>query len=141
MKNLPTRILIVEDNVDDEALLLRQLKKADLHRQVKIISDGGIALDYLSNEQSQCENLLAVFLDLQLPTVDGLRLLESIRSQERIRHLRVILMTSSDAHDQIERCHALKASFVPRPLTFTSFARALAGSFHDGANAPRMTMR
>ncbi len=57
MKTLPTRILIVEDNADDEALLMRQLTKADLHTQIRVINDGSRALDYLSNAEHKTENL------------------------------------------------------------------------------------
>jgi DNA-binding response OmpR family regulator len=49
MKTLPTRILIVEDNADDGELLMRQLTKADLHTQVKVIPDGGTTFAYLAD--------------------------------------------------------------------------------------------
>jgi two-component system, response regulator len=132
--NSPTRILIVEDNSDDEILLLRQLKKAGLDSHVRIIADGGRALDYLTNERLNAHELVAVFLDLQLPTVTGLEILRAIRADERIKHLPVILMTSSNAPQAIEECRSLGiSSFVAKPVTFSSFAKAVADSFHKGA--------
>ena len=133
MKTLPIRILVVEDNGDDEALLMRQLAKVQLHTQVKVINDGGAAFAYLSDENQQAEELVAVFLDLQLPIFTGEQLLEVIRSQERTRHLPVILMTSSNSPEEIERCRALGiSSFVAKPITFSTFANAVADTFHAG---------
>lgn len=132
MNSLPTRILIVEDNADDEALLMRQLAKADLHRQVKVIADGGQAFAYLSDEQQQPENLVAVFLDMQLPTMTGFELLTAIRAHSRTRHLPVILMTSSNNPEEINRCRALGiSSLVTKPVTFSTFSNAVAGTFHS----------
>ena len=125
------RILIIEDNPDDEALLLRQLKKAQLDRHIRVIHDGGRAVDYLKNERFKCEELAAVFLDLRLPTIDGLKILEVIRSEERLRDLSVIVMTSSNSPEELEKCRVLGVySFVQKPLTFSSFAKAFADTFH-----------
>ena len=125
------RILIVEDNPDDEVLLMRQLKKADMHEHVKVIDSGDKALAYLMDERYPCKDLLAVFLDLKLPKISGLKLLEAIRSDERIRHLPVIVLTSSNDPKHLERCSELGvSSFVQKPLTFASFAKAFADTFH-----------
>jgi two-component system response regulator len=125
------RILIIEDNPDDEALLLRQLKKAELDRHIRVIPDGGKALTYLLNTKYQCEELAAVFLDLKLPTLSGLNILETIRFTERLENLAVIVMTSSNEPDELARCKELGVScFVEKPLTFSSFAKAFADTFH-----------
>jgi len=130
MKSDP-RILIVEDNPDDEALLMRQLRKAELHEHVKAIHDGSKALAYLTDERYPNTNLAAVFLDLNLPKLSGLQLLEAIRTDSRIRHLPVIVMTSSNDPAELERCRELGVScFVQKPLTFASFAKAFADTFH-----------
>ena len=130
MKSL-TRILIIEDNADDATLLERQLKKAHLLRQVRIIHDGGDALSYLTDEQIKNVDLSAIFLDLNLPTITGLQLLEAIRSHEATRDIPVIVMTSSNSTEDLEQCHKLGVScFVSKPLTFSSFAKAFADTFH-----------
>jgi two-component system, response regulator len=126
-----TRILIIEDNPDDEALLMRQLKKADLHGHIKAIHDGGKALTYLTEEQDPRNGLAAIFLDLHLPKISGLKLLEAIKSDERTQHIPVIVMTSSNAPEELERCRELGVScYVQKPLTFSSFAKAFADTFH-----------
>ncbi len=109
---------------------MRQLTKADLHTQVKVIPDGGTAFAYLADENHKAENLSAVFLDLQLPTLSGIALLAAIRSQERIKHLPVILITSSTAEEDLDKCRAMGISaFVSKPVTFSKFANAVADAF------------
>ena len=138
MKTPPTKILIVEDNPDDEALLMRQLEKADLHTQVKVIPDGGQALAYLMNEEHRGENLVAIFLDMKLPTLNGVQLLRAIRTLDRLSHLPVILITASTDLKEIERCRALGISaFVPKPVTFATFAHAVADTFHFNGSRSR----
>ena len=131
MKSL-TRILIIEDNPDDEALVLRELKKADMDEHVLVIRDGAKALRFLSAENFASEEFAAVFLDLKLPNVSGLKVLETIRDHERTRALAVIVMTSSNSPEELDRCRQLGVScYVSKPLTFSSFAKAFADSFQE----------
>jgi two-component system response regulator len=124
------QILIIEDNADDQALLLRQLKKAGLGQHIKVIPDGGEALAFLSDDRFKREELAAIFLDLKLPKISGLRLLEAIRSDEKLLDLPVVVMTSSNAPEDLEECRSLGVySFVQKPLTFSSFAKAFADTF------------
>lgn len=133
----PIRILIVEDNPDDEALLLRQLKKAQLDGQIRIIADGNRALNYLSDAKYRCEDLVAVFLDLHLPEVGGLKLLEAIRGADRLKHLPVIVMTSSNDQEELDKCRSLGVvSYVSKPVSFSSFVKAVADTFHTRKALP-----
>ena len=126
----PRQILMIEDNSDDEALLLRQLKKAKLERHIRVIHDGGKALEYLMDERFKCEDLAAIFLDLRLPTIDGLRILEAIKSEVRLQNVPVVVMTSSIAPEELEKCHELGvSSYINKPVTFSSFAKAFADTF------------
>ena len=131
MKPLLSRILIIEDNIDDADLLLRQLEKVQLHHQVRVIAHGGIALDYLTDSGAKCEHLVAVFLDLKLPAVSGIQILEGIRASERIKHLPVILVTSSNSQQDLDRCKTLGvSSYVQKPISLSAFTKAVADSFH-----------
>jgi two-component system, response regulator len=123
---------MIEDNSDDEALLLRQLKKAKLERHIRVIHDGGKALEYLMDERFKCEDLAAIFLDLRLPTIDGLRILEAIKSEGRLQNVPVVVMTSSNAPEELEKCHELGvSSYINKPVTFSSFAKAFADTFQN----------
>jgi two-component system, response regulator len=130
MKTL-NRILIVEDNPDDEALLMRQLKKADMDKHVMIIRDGHEAAEYLTGDEFNLDACKAVFLDLDLPRVSGMQLIELIRRNERTSELPVVVMTSTTSPEALEKCRMLGVScYVPKPLTFSSFAKAFADTFH-----------
>ncbi len=126
---LKPRILIVEDNPDDGELLMRQIKKAQLAEQVKVINDGRAAMEFLADSLSK--HLVAMFLDLKLPSMSGLDLLAQVRSYEHVRHLPVIVMTSSNSLDDLRKCRELGVlSYVQKPVTFTAFTKAIADTFH-----------
>lgn len=129
--SLKPRILIVEDNPDDGELLMRQIKKAHLAEQVKVINDGRLARDFLADANSLARHLVAMFLDLKLPSMSGLELLEQVRAYDHVRHLPVIVMTSSNSPDDLRRCRDLGvSSYVQKPVTFPAFTKAIADTFH-----------
>jgi two-component system, response regulator len=133
-ETIKPRILIVEDNSNDEELLMRQLHKAGLAQRVQVIPNGNHALAYLTSEDHE---LVAIFLDLHLPGIGGLEILEKVRSHERLKTLPVIVMTSSNHPEEIKRCHALKVNgFVQKPVTFSAFSKAIADTFHTSASGP-----
>jgi two-component system, response regulator len=127
------RVVVIEDDVDDSELLLRQLKKSGMDNQVKFIANGQEALDFLigPNAPVQAEELIAIFLDLKLPSLSGIELLRRLRATEKTRNLPVIVMTSSNNPRDMEECRQLKVtSYVPKPVSFTSFSKAVADVFH-----------
>jgi CheY-like chemotaxis protein len=131
MESPKTRILIIEDNSDDEFLLMRQLQKAGLDRHVKVLDDGKAAIDYLENAETACHELIALFLDLKLPSLSGLHVLERVRSNVRTQKLAVIVMTSSHSPEDMERCRQLGvSSYVQKPITLSTFTKAVANCFH-----------
>jgi two-component system response regulator len=126
-----TRILIVEDNPDDEFLLMRQLRKAGLDQHVKVLTDGKAAIEFIENVETPCDDLIALFLDLKLPSVSGIHVLERVRANARTHKLPVIVMTSSNALEDLEKCRQLGVSnYVQKPVTFSTFTKAVADTFH-----------
>lgn len=125
------RILLVEDNPDDEALTLRALRKAMLAESIDVARDGVEALDYLfctgrhtGRDASSMPHL--VLLDLKLPKVDGLEVLRRLRQDARTKSLCVIVFTSSGEDEDIRRAYDLTAnSFVRKPVAFEQFADAV----------------
>jgi CheY-like chemotaxis protein len=127
------RVLVVEDNDDDRELLLRQLRKTGMDSHVKFISDGQEALDFLTRPRavSLTKDLIAIFLDLKLPSLGGLELLRRLRQREEFRATSVIVMTSSNDPKDLEECRRLQVTnYVSKPVTFTSFSKAVADVFH-----------
>ncbi|MBK5276196.1 MAG: response regulator [Desulfuromonadales bacterium] len=137
-------ILLVEDNPQDEMLVLRSLRKVNLANQVDVVRDGQQALDYLFREgefsgRSGSEYPAVVLLDINLPRVSGLEVLERLRGDTRTRLLPVVILTSSDEErDRLKSYEIGANSFVRKPLDFTEFAEAVAslGVYWMAINIP-----
>lgn len=123
-------ILLVEDNPDDAELTLRAFEKHDLADAVVHVEDGEQALDYLfaTGPYLGREDLARptmVLLDLKLPKVTGLEVLERVRADVRTRYLPVIVLTSSDEERDIVACYQRGAnSFVRKPIDYARFIEA-----------------
>lgn len=125
-------ILLVEDNPQDEMLILRSLRKVNLANQVDVARDGQQALDYLFREgefagRGGAGLPTVVLLDINLPRVNGLEVLERLRGDQRTRTLPVVILTSSDEErDRLRSYEHGANSFVRKPLDFTEFAESVA---------------
>lgn len=123
-------MLLVEDNPDDVELTLRAFAKGNLAHDVVVARDGIEALDYLfrtgahaGRDPSPTPDV--VLLDLQLPKVDGLEVLQRIRADPRTRRLPVVILTSSREERDVFRSYDLGAnSFVRKPVDFMEFVDA-----------------
>lgn len=123
-------LLLVEDNPDDETLTLRALQKYKLANQIVVARDGQEALDYLFGEgeyqgRDISELPQVILLDLKLPKVNGLQVLEQLRAAPRTRHIPVVVLTSSNEEQDIVRSYDLGAnSYVRKPVDFEQFLEA-----------------
>lgn len=118
-------ILLVEDNPDDEALMLRGFQRSKLANRIEVARDGAEALAYLVGPDARPLPTL-VILDLKLPKVDGLEVLRRVRSEERTRLLPVVILTSSKEEQDLVESYRLGAnSYVRKPVDFLQFADAV----------------
>jgi len=124
-------ILLVEDNPRDELLALRAFKKSRIANEVVVAHDGVEALEYLfstgAHEGRDARDLPQVMLlDLKLPKVDGLQVLQAVRADERTQFLPVVILTSSDEQRDLVESYRLGVnSYVRKPVDFSSFAEAV----------------
>jgi CheY-like chemotaxis protein len=123
-------ILIVEDNPDDEALILRALKKCNVKNEVEVVRDGAEALDYLfKNGQFATRatgDPTVVLLDIRLPKINGLEVLERVRADKKTRRVPVVMLTSSDEQEDMIRSYDLGCnSYVRKPVEFDKFMEAI----------------
>jgi two-component system, response regulator len=125
------QILLVEDNPDDVTLTLRAIKKSRILNEVVVAQDGVEALDYLlgkGNFEGRDISVLpqVVLLDLKMPRMDGLEVLQRIRENERTRFLPVVILTtSSEDRDRIESYKLGANSYVRKPVDFNQFAESV----------------
>lgn len=123
-------ILLVEDNPRDEALTRRALKRSNVVNDIVIARDGVEALDYLFGTGAHAgrdTSILPqmVLLDLKLPKVDGLQVLQKLRADERTRRLPVVIFTSSNEEEDLINSYNLGAnSYVRKPVDFEHFLEA-----------------
>ncbi|MBB1250758.1 MULTISPECIES: response regulator [unclassified Rhizobium] len=123
-------ILLVEDSPRDLELTLTALEKCQLANEIVIARDGAEAIDYLFREGVQAERTpgdpTVVLLDLKLPKVDGLEVLERVKSNDRLRHIPIVMLTSSREEQDLIRSYELGVNaFVVKPVEFNEFFKAI----------------
>src|SRR6266480_2050126 len=117
-------ILLVEVNPSDAELTLRALKQRNLANRVFLCKDCAEALDFFENGASPVPRV--VLLDLKLPKVDGLEVLQRLKHNPRTKSIPIVVLTSSREEPDIEKAYTLGAnSYIVKPVDFEAFARAV----------------
>jgi CheY-like chemotaxis protein len=124
------RILMVEDDPRDVELTLTALEDYKLANEVVVCRDGQEALDYLYSRGKFShrvnENPAVMLLDLKLPKVDGLEVLHQIKTDERLRMIPVVVLTSSHEEKDMMRSYKLGVNaYVVKPVDFHEFVNAV----------------
>ena len=128
MKDGKAVVLLVEDNPHHAEMITRLLRSCHIAHRVQHVSDGEAALDYLYRQGAYADDLRfpkphLVLLDLRLPKVDGLAVLEQIKSSEDLRSLPVVVLSSSDAERDIAAAYRHYAnSYLVKPIDYEKFA-------------------
>ena len=124
------RILIVEDDPKDVELTLTALEEYNLANEVVVTRDGEEALDYLycrgNFKMRTSDNPAVLLLDLKLPKVDGLEVLQQIKSDEKLRMIPVVVLTSSrEERDMVASYKLGVNAYVVKPVDFHEFVNAI----------------
>lgn len=126
MATEPKTILLVEDNADDEQLTLRAMRQSEVPNIIRVARDGAEAIDHLFGPSSGSRLPDLVLLDLKLPKISGLEVLQKIRSESKTKTLPVVVLTSSDEERDIVESYNLGAnSYIRKPVDFDEFIDAV----------------
>jgi two-component system, response regulator len=127
----PAQLLLVEDNPDDYEATLRSLKKNHLVNPVQWCRNGEEALDYLCKKGSYEHNDNVrmpglILLDLNMPGIDGRQVLKIVKTDEKLRKIPVVILTTSADSKDVEQCYSLGAStYIQKPVSFEGLTEAL----------------
>jgi len=126
------RILLAEDDPKDIELTLDALGEHNLANDVQVVRDGVEALDYLYRMSEftdrKDENPVLILLDLKMPRMGGIEVLRQLKSDETMRAIPVVILTSSRESQDLETCYQLGVNaYVVKPVVFSDFIEAVKG--------------
>lgn len=127
----PILVMLVEDNVDHAELVIRTLEEHRIANRVRHFLDGQSALDYLFQRgeyQGRTDNVRphVILLDLRLPRVDGIDVLKTIKEDEHLKTIPVVVLTTSEAEKDVAKAYYNHAnSYLVKPVGFDEFKRLM----------------
>ncbi|MBI3803133.1 MAG: response regulator [Nitrospirae bacterium] len=124
------RVLLAEDNAEDVELTLEALSEYNLANEVVVVRDGAEALDYLfcrgSFKARPIGNPAVILLDIKMPKMDGLEVLRTIKGDEKLRLIPVVMLTSSREEPDLAESYKLGVNaYVVKPVNFQAFVKAV----------------
>ena len=131
MENAKVEILLVEDNNNDAELTMRILQKNNIANHIVHVKDGSMALDFLFGKgQYHGRNVnyipAVILLDLKMPKVSGIEVLEQIKSNELTKRIPVVMLTSSKEHSDVDKSYLLGVnSYIVKPVDFEKFRKTI----------------
>ena len=131
MENKAIDILLIEDNENDAELAIRALQKNNVARHIIHLQDGEDALDFLFGKgQYEGRNTdnkpQMILLDLKMPKISGLEVLEQLKSDELTKTIPVVMLTSSKEHPDVDKAYSLGAnSYIVKPVDFDNFRKVV----------------
>jgi two-component system response regulator len=131
VENSEVEILLIEDNIDDAEMTIHALRKNNFANKLIHVKDGEAALDFLFGTGKfigKDINLKPrlILLDLKMPKVDGMEVLERVKLNNATKKIPVVILTSSKEDPDVSRCYELGAnSYIVKPVEFDSFIKAV----------------
>ncbi|MBI5840258.1 MAG: response regulator [Chloroflexi bacterium] len=131
MMGEPVLVMLVEDNVDHAELVIRTLEDHHIANRIQHFSDGQAALDYLLRREQYTDPETSprphvILLDLRLPRVDGLEVLQAIKDNEELKSIPVVVLTTSEAERDVTRAyHNHVNSYLVKPVGFEEFSKLM----------------
>lgn len=126
-----TEILLIEDNPEDVEITLRAFQKQHIANKIHVVRDGEEALECLFStgryeKRNPCHNTRLILLDLKLPKVDGLEILQKCKTDPRTKHIPIVVLTSSREEQDLAKSYNYGVnSYVVKPVDFPQFSDAV----------------
>lgn len=128
--NTEVVILIAEDDEGHAGLIKRNLKRSGIVNEMLFFKDGQEILNFLfkTNGEQQLEDgsSYVLLLDIRMPKIDGVEVLERVKADPELRKLPVLMITTTDDPREVERCHALGCNnYITKPIVYDDFVNAI----------------
>ena len=126
----PVSIVMIEDDEGHARLIERNIRRAGVSNEIVQFQTGQAALDYLLGEDGSGtpsrRRFFLILLDLNLPDMTGIDILEKIKSNENTKRAPVVVLTTTDDEREIQRCYDLGANvYITKPVSYEAFAHAI----------------
>ncbi len=128
MSEHSVNIIMVEDDEGHARLIEKNIRRAGIANGIRHFVNGTAALDYLFNapDGPRKNGPALILLDLNLPDMSGIDVLGKIKSDERLKRTPVVVLTTTDDKQEIQRCYDLGANvYITKPVNYENFARAI----------------
>jgi two-component system response regulator len=132
MNHNSVEVLLIEDNITDAELTIRELKKHNMTNNLVHLKNGEEALEFIfaTGKYAETRNVQyppkVILLDIQMPKVNGIEVLQRIKADPLTRTTPVVILTSSKENPDIQKCYGLGAnSYIVKPVNFEGFAQAI----------------
>jgi two-component system, response regulator len=132
MNNNSVEVLLIEDNITDAELTIRELKKHNMANNLVHVKNGEEALEFIFATGKYAESRSVqyppkvILLDIQMPKVNGIEVLQRIKSDPLTKNTPVVILTSSKESPDVQKCYDLGAnSYIVKPVNFEGFAQAI----------------
>jgi CheY-like chemotaxis protein len=126
----PVKIIMIEDDEGHARLIEKNIRRAGVNNEIVPFANGTLALEYLLGKDGSGDpskgQLLLVLLDLNLPDMTGIQVLEKIKANPHTRRAPVVVLTTTDDAREIQRCYDLGANvYITKPVDYDNFANAI----------------
>ena len=126
MSQIPVEIVMIEDDPGHARLIEKNIRRAGVNNAIVHFESGTAALRHLFEPAVRNNGPLLVLLDLNLPDMSGTDILEKIKSDDRLKHAPVVILTTTDDQREIQRCYSLGCNvYITKPVEYETFATAI----------------
>jgi len=118
-------IIIAEDDIGHAGLIIKNLKRAGVSNKLIHFENGKDTIDYLHDNRNN-KNSYLILLDIRMPIMDGIEVLEKIKNDKILKVIPIIILTTTDNPAEVKKCHELGCSnYITKPVNYDDFVKAL----------------